>query len=177
MGDEQRFNELVDYLKVYESLDLRQMNANFNAYSSKILKDVLPLSKAKFIISRLLIYSTNKSDGTTLILNHPMLKGTGRDIEFCHSKRFQWLVSSSARNFQNPKKGPIIIKNSIGSSMAKRLMQTSIDDQQNLISCKRRMSMESNYNKRTYNQEIVKERFFGTFMVQMAHLNFNQEGD
>ena len=32
------------------------MNSNFNAYTEKILQSVVPFSKAKFLLSRMMIY-------------------------------------------------------------------------------------------------------------------------
>lgn len=31
--------EILEYFKIYESLDLVQLNNNFNSYTSKILRD------------------------------------------------------------------------------------------------------------------------------------------
>lgn len=48
--------EILEYFKIYESLDLAQLNNNFDAYTTKVLSEKMPYSKAKFLLNRLLIY-------------------------------------------------------------------------------------------------------------------------
>ena len=51
--------EILEYFKIYENLDLVQLNNNFNTYTAKILGDQMPYSKAKFLLNRMLIYDVN----------------------------------------------------------------------------------------------------------------------
>ncbi len=45
-----------------------------------------------------------------------------------------------------------------------------------LLQKRRRQSMMSNYNRRTYNKETVQERGFGQFIVQMSLFNVENGG-
>jgi hypothetical protein len=78
-------------MKIYEALDLRQMNANFNAYTSKILKDVVPVSKAKFVLSRIMVYQTKIALDSQpfIILDHSFVKNSSRHVDFLKSQKFQ----------------------------------------------------------------------------------------
>ena len=51
--------EILEYFKIYESLDLAQLNNNFNSYTSKILSNQMPFSKAKFNLNRIFIYDVS----------------------------------------------------------------------------------------------------------------------
>lgn len=72
------------------------MNANFNAYSSKILKDVVPLSKAKFVLNRLLLFhnTSNSVEQAKVVLDHSFVKGSSRHLDYMNSKQFRQFIDT-----------------------------------------------------------------------------------
>ncbi len=55
------FRELQEFLMIYNEMGLEEMNSKFNSYNKKILKEIIPISKAKFTLSRMLILENQDS--------------------------------------------------------------------------------------------------------------------
>ncbi|TNV86510.1 hypothetical protein FGO68_gene14808 [Halteria grandinella] len=97
----QRIEERRRYLKIYESLDLQIMTANFNAYNSKMMREKIPYSKAKFLLSHMYIYqqsaqaSTHSEAGQfEKVYEHAFLTGTARNVDFLNSTNFKNFLKS-----------------------------------------------------------------------------------
>jgi hypothetical protein len=179
--------EILEYFKIYENLDLGQLNNNFNTYTSKILSDQMPYSKAKFHLNRMLIYDVNKEfdDSYRPIMDHSFVKPTCKHLNFLKSANFRAFMQQSIRlsKFQwqcNPHATTTTLpgKNAPQSSSPNITTERSPPgDEENtgrggsskqaaarggeILHKRRRQSMMSNYNRRTYNKETVQERGFG----------------
>jgi hypothetical protein len=79
--------EILEYFKIYEGLDLVQLNNNFNTYTSKVLRDQMPYSKAKFLLNRMLIYdiSNNNEENHQPILDHSFVEPTCKHLDFLNT--------------------------------------------------------------------------------------------
>ena len=91
--------EILEYFKIYENLDLVQLNNNFNTYTSKILREQMPYSKAKFLLNRILIYDVSNDYAETFIpiLDHSFVKPTCKHVDFLKSSNFHGFMQSSIR--------------------------------------------------------------------------------
>lgn len=96
-GAAAKFDQLRDFISIYEDLDLVQINQNFNAYSKKILRDVIPFSKAKFILNHMLVFQGNNE--VKPMFEHSFVQGTARALNFSECQYFQWFISHCLRYY------------------------------------------------------------------------------
>lgn len=63
------------------------MSFKFGEYVQKLLQDVLASSKARYLLSRILVIECN--DYNDVILDHSFVKDSARNIDYFKSKYFK----------------------------------------------------------------------------------------
>ncbi|CDW77981.1 UNKNOWN [Stylonychia lemnae] len=138
--DPKRFRYYQEIFSAYSELQLNKITSSFGSYVQKLLQEVLAQSKARYLLSRLIIIECSTSD---IILDHSFVKDSGRNVNFYSSKNFvEFMDQFEILRQKQTKKG--IIQNS------------------------RRRSVMSNYNNRTYNKETLQQLSFGAFIVSTS---------
>lgn len=86
----EKFNHYRKIFDLYsENLSLDNMLENFQIYMKKMLCNVLVSSKARYLLSRLIIIESSTND---MLFDHSFVKYSGRNADFTNSKHFYQLI-------------------------------------------------------------------------------------
>jgi hypothetical protein len=85
-----KFQYYQEIFKLYSQLSLEDLTSNFKTYIKKLLRDVLPSSKARYLLTRMIIIDSNRD----VIFNHSFVKDTARNVDFFNSEHFRFFLYS-----------------------------------------------------------------------------------
>lgn len=84
--DIKKFIYYQELFSLYTQLHINKMSVKFGEYIRKLLQDVLASSKARYLLSRMLIIECN--DYNDVIFDHSFVKDSARNIDYLKSKYF-----------------------------------------------------------------------------------------
>eukprot|EP00347_Sterkiella_histriomuscorum_P015112 403358276 len=149
-NDIRRFLYYKELFELYTQMQINEMSLKFGQYVRKLLQDVLASSKARYLLSRLIIIECNDNDD--VIFDHSFVKDSARNIDYMKSKPFRDLLNQ----FDNIRRK---------------------QNQKSILSNLRRRSVMSNYNNRTYNKDTIQELSFGPFILKISSIKTPLESE